>query len=109
MSEREFIDDMRSRLTPQNEDDVANVLTPNRPSHLAALTDDELFRMLHKVAFANKWSLDAKVQFEATGRLIAALKEFKRAADRSSRALIALTIVLVILTAVVAWLTAQLS
>jgi hypothetical protein len=48
------------------------------------------------------------VQFEATARLIAALKEFKASSDRSARALILLTVVLVVLTAVLVWLTIEL-
>ena len=64
--------------------------------------------MLQKVAFSNKWPFDAKVQFEATARLIAALKDFKRSSDRASGALIFLTLVLVVLTAVLVWLTVEL-
>lgn len=115
MSEHEFIADLKSRLTPDKEDDVTNFLTPNKPSHFRALTDAELFLMLQKCAFANDWSLDAKVQFEATGRLIAALTDFKRSSDRASSALIRLTVVLIVLTAALVgltvallWLTAQL-
>jgi hypothetical protein len=91
--QRDFLEDMRSRLTAEAEDDVANFLTPNRPSQLRALTDDELFRMLHKVAFANDWKIDTKIQFEATARLIAALKDFKRSSDRAALALVVLTLV----------------
>jgi hypothetical protein len=92
---------------PDDPDDLS-YLTPNRPSELVALTDDDLFRLLQKVAFANNWSFDAKVQFEATGRLIAALKDFKRSSDRTGTALIVLTLVLVLLTAVLVWLTIEL-
>jgi hypothetical protein len=92
---------------PDDPDDLAYV-TPNRPSELALLTDEDLFRLLHKVAFANKWPFDAKVQFEATARLIAALKDFKASSDRSAKVLIGLTVVLIILTAVIVWLTVEL-
>jgi hypothetical protein len=106
--EPDELKEMRSRLTPEREDDVANFLAPTKPSQLRGLTDDELFRLLHKVAFANDWSLDVKVQFEATSRLIAALKEFKRSSDRAAGALVFLTVVLVVLTGVIVWLTAEL-
>ena len=56
-----------------------------------------------------------KVQFEATARLIEALKGFKASSDRSARVvicltgvLVALTGVLVILTGVLIWRTATL-
>jgi hypothetical protein len=92
---------------PGDPDDLLYV-TPNRPSELTSLTDEDLFRLLQKVAFANNWQLDAKVQFDATARLIAALKDFKASSDRSAKVLIALTVVLIILTAVVVWLTIEL-
>ena len=82
---------------------------PAKPSQFRALSDDELFRLLHKIGFANNWPVSVKVQFEATGRLIAALKEFKRSSDRSARALIMLTVVLVVLTGVLVWLTLRLN
>lgn len=75
---------------PQDPDDLS-YNTPDRPSELTSLTDEELFRLLRKVAFANRWSFDAKVQFEATARLISALRGFKRSSDRSAAVLIFLT------------------
>jgi hypothetical protein len=93
---------------PDDPDDLLyNV--PTRPSELAGLSDAQLFRLLRKVAFANEWRFDTKVQFEAASRLIAALKDFKDAADRAARFVIGLTIVLVILTAVLVWLTTRLA
>lgn len=92
--------------SPHDPDDYGYI-TPTRPSELTALADEDLFRLLRKVAFANQWPFDAKVQFEATGRLIAALKEFKKSSDRTGRALIFLTLVLVVLTGVLVWLTTQ--
>jgi hypothetical protein len=92
---------------PDDPDDLGyNV--PDRPSKLAALPNDQLFRLLRKVAFANNWQFDAKVQFEATARLISALKDFKRSSDRAASALIFLTIVLIALTGVLVWLTLEL-
>lgn len=55
------------------------------------------------------WSIDTKVQFEATARLIAALKDFKRSSDRTGAILVVLTLVLVGLTGVLVWLTLRLS
>jgi hypothetical protein len=92
---------------PDDADDLS-FATPNRPSELASLADDDLFRLLQKVAFSNNWPFDAKVQFEATARLIAALKGFKKSSDRTGWALIFLTFVLVILTVVLVWLTTEL-
>jgi hypothetical protein len=92
---------------PSDPDDLSYV-TPEKPSELTALTDEELFRLLRKIAFANKWSFDGKVQFEATSRLIEALKDFKASSDRSAKVLIGLTVVLVILTVVIVWLTVEL-
>jgi hypothetical protein len=96
-------------MAPQGDDpDSLTYVTPNKPSELTALTDDDLFRLLRKIAFANNWPFDAKVQFEATGRLIAALKEFKQSSDRSATVMIVLTIVLIGLTGVLVWLTVEL-
>ena len=89
---------------PQDPDDLL-YNTPNRPSELTALSDGDLFRLLRKVAFANHWGFDSQVQFEATARLIAALKDFKTSSDRSSRVLIWLTVVLIVLTIVLVVLT----
>jgi hypothetical protein len=89
---------------PEDPDDLL-YNTPDRPSELTALSDDDLFRLLRKVAFANHWGFDSQVQFEATGRLIAALKDFKASSDRSSRVLIWLTGVLIALTIVLVVLT----
>jgi hypothetical protein len=94
-------------LQPDDPDDLLyNV--PEKPSQLLALSDENLFRLLRKVAFANDWQFDTKVQFEATARQIAALKDFRNAADRSSRWLITLTAVLIVMTAVLICLTARL-
>jgi hypothetical protein len=103
------LQDPRSRLTAEKEDDVGDFLMPTKPSQLRALSDEELSRFLHKVAFANMWPISAKVQFETSARLIAALKDFKESSDRSAKVLVGLTIVLVILTAVLVWLTLRLS
>lgn len=79
------------------------------------MTDDDLFRILRKVAFANQWQFNEKVRFEAEARLIAALKAFKESSDRTGRwligltiALVALTVILVLLTIAIVWLTTEL-
>jgi hypothetical protein len=92
---------------PDDPDDYGYAI-PTRPSELTTLNDTELFRLLRKVAFANQWTFDTKVQFEATSRLIDALKDFKASSDRSGRILIFLTVVLIVLTAVLVWLTIEL-
>jgi hypothetical protein len=89
---------------PNDPDDLTYNL-PNRPSELTSLADEDLFQLLRKVAFANRWPFDSQVQFEATGRLIAALKDFKASSDRSGRILIYLTVVLIVLTVVLVVLT----
>jgi hypothetical protein len=94
--------------SPGDPDDLGyNV--PQRPSQLAGLSDRDLFRLLQKVAFANNWPFDSKVQFEATGRLIAALTDFKKSSDRAATVLIILTLALVALTGVLVWLTTRLA
>lgn len=93
---------------PEDPDDFG-YLIPDRPSQLTSLSDEDLFRLLRKVAFANMWQFDTKVQFEATARLIAALKEFKASSDRASKAVIFLTLILVVLTGVLVWLTTELN
>jgi hypothetical protein len=92
---------------PDDPDDFSYNI-PQKPSELTSLGDADLFRLLRKVAFANNWQFDAKVQFEATGRLIAALKDFKTSSDRSGRILIFLTVVLIALTVVIVVLTVAL-
>lgn len=93
--------------SPNDPDDLA-YNEPGRPSELAGLSDAQLFQLLRKVAFANHWRFDTKVQFEAASRLITALKEFEQSSDRAARILIGLTGVLVVLTGVLIWLTLRL-
>src|SRR5262249_8939933 len=73
---------------PDDPDDLT-FNAPTRPSELAALTDEQMFRLLQKMAFANRIDVYDKVKFEADGRLIAALTAFKSeaasAAERSDR------------------------
>jgi hypothetical protein len=92
---------------PEDPDDLSYSI-PTKPSELTALSDEEMFRVLHKTGFANKWPVDAKIQFEATARLIAALKDFRRSSDRASKVMIVLTILIAALTVVLVWLTASL-
>jgi hypothetical protein len=101
-------DDPALENAPDDPDDL-HYNVPERPSQLAALSDSDLFRLLQKVAFANNWQFDTKVQFEATGRLIAALTDFKKSSDRAATVLIFLTLALVVLTGVLVWLTTTLA
>jgi hypothetical protein len=84
---------------PDDPDDLVYT-NPEKPSELTAMSDEEMFRLLHKVAFANLWRVDTKIQFEATARLIAALKDFKTSSDRAADRISALTVVLIALTVV---------
>lgn len=73
---------------------------PSTPAELREMSDDELTSLWRKNAFANLHPLSSIVQAELNTRLIAALKSFKAAADRSARTLNVLTAVLVVLTVV---------
>jgi hypothetical protein len=99
--------EIRGRLAPEQEDDPS-FLTPSKPSELRALPDEELYRLFRKLAFANTWPFHAMFEMELRARLIAALKDFKQASDRSARVLIVLTAVIGVLTVVLVWLTATL-
>jgi hypothetical protein len=73
---------------------------PSKPSELRDMADGELFETWRKMAYANRYPFDRMVEQEMTSRLVAALKDFKAAADRSARTLNVLSIVLVALTVV---------
>jgi hypothetical protein len=72
------------------------------------LADDELAATYRKLAYANRHPLSTMIEQELSIRLVGALVGFRRASDRASHALISLTLVLVILTAVLVWLTIRL-
>ena len=91
----------------RDEDDLGYTF-PSKPSELRGLADDELAATYRKLAYPNRHPLSTMVEQELSVRLVAALVGFKRASDRASRALIQLTLVLVILTAVLVWLTIRL-
>jgi hypothetical protein len=100
---------------PDDPDDVPGFTTPNKPSELTALGDEEMFRLLRKVAFANQWPISSKVQFEAMARFMVALNAFKAESERTGQRLVALTIALVVLTIIligltvaIVWLTTEL-
>ncbi len=78
---------------------------PTKPSQWRELTTDELLVLYRKVAAANRHPHSASIDVELTGRLIEALDGFRRSADRSSKRLEWLTLVLVILTVVIVALT----
>ena len=90
------------------DEDELGFTFPSKPSELRRMTDEELAFTYRKVAYANQHPFHAKVELELSIRLVAALVGFRRASDRASRALISLTVVLVVLTAVVVWLTTRL-
>lgn len=93
--------------TQDNEDDL-NFTFPDTPSGLRGMSDDDLAKLFRKFSYANAYTPFNKVEHELSFRLLASLHEFRRAADRSSGVLILLTVVLVVLTAAILWLTYQL-
>lgn len=64
-------------MSVDDPDDLGHTV-PQKPSELAALSDDELFALVRKIAFANMWQVSEKAEFEATARLIASLKRSER-------------------------------
>ena len=99
---------------PDDPDDLTFNL-PSRPSELVSLGDEDMFRLLHKVAFANYSNPKEYIGFEVMARLVAALKDSKTASDRAARrlfwttvALVILTVALVAMTGVLVWLTTRL-
>jgi len=95
------------RVSLQNPDDLAYVM-PESVSAWTALTNDELLRLFRKVAAANLWNVDSRLNHEFSGRLIAALSESASEAATASRRLEKLTWALVALTVVVAIFTVAL-
>jgi hypothetical protein len=88
--------------TPENEpdEDEGGYTLPPTPSALRQMPLEELARTMRRNAYAKMHPFSAKVEQELNVRLIAALTSFKEAADRSSRTLNMLTLVLVVLTVV---------
>ncbi len=82
---------------------------PDVPSQLRGLPNDAFFRLWRKLAFAGKYPFDRMVEHELRTRMIVSMTDFKKASDRASRVLIALTVVLVVLTGVLVWLTFRLN
>ena len=85
--------------TPDPFEDILGYAPPTKPSELRSMPDNELAEMWRKLAFGNQHPFDVMIEREQGFRLIAALKDFKRAADRSARTLNLLTVALVLLTA----------
>jgi hypothetical protein len=90
-------------------EDVPGFTMPTKASELRDMSDEQLFRLVRRVGVENRWPISAKVEFEATGRLISALKDFKRTSAITAWVLIFLTVVLVGLTVAVVWLTYRLN
>jgi hypothetical protein len=81
------------------DEDELGFTVPGKPSELRSMPDDELAETYRKSAFANLHPFSAMLEHEMSFRLIAALKDFKSAADRSARTLNVLTVALLLLTA----------
>jgi hypothetical protein len=99
---------------PVDPDEEPGYVMPTSPSELQDMSDEAVFAMLRKVAFANAWDDGAKVQFEAMARSVEALREFRDGARRNAHATFFLTAVLVLLililiamTGVLVWLTTR--
>jgi hypothetical protein len=92
------------RASLQSADDDAYIL-PQRVSEWEGLSNDELLRLYRKVAAANSWRVDTRVDHEFSGRLIAALEKSASTAATSARRLELLTWALVALTVVIATFT----
>jgi hypothetical protein len=86
--------------TDEPDENELSYTLPATPSQLREMPDEELARVARKNAYANLHPFSSIFQAEMEARLIAALKSFKTAADRSSRTLSVLTAVLVVLTVV---------
>jgi hypothetical protein len=84
----------------ETDEDNLGYTLPTSPSALRQMPDEELARTWRRSAYANKHPFSSIFEQEMNTRLIAALKSFKAAADRSSRTLNMLTVVLVALTVV---------
>ena len=72
------------------------------------LREMDLDELVEEAIAQHSGSPGRRAGFELERRLIAALTEFKRSSDRAAAALVFLTIVLVVLTGVIVWLTAEL-
>jgi hypothetical protein len=83
-----------------DDEDSPRYVKPTRPSEIRQMSDDELMHLYRKQAFANLHPFSSMLEYELQSRVIAALKSFKAAADRSARTLNVLTLVLVVLTLV---------
>jgi hypothetical protein len=95
------LEEIRSHLTPEKEDE-SGYLTPSQPSQLAALTDEELFRLYRKLAFANLHPHSAMIEHESRARLIRAMTAFHTSSEKASRKIAALTWALIALSVVIA-------
>lgn len=98
--EQAQLDELRQHLTEEAQDQ-SGYLTPSRASQLAALTDDELWRLYRKIAFANQHPHSVMIEHEMRARLIAALTGFRESSEKASKRLEFLTWVLVVLTVVI--------
>jgi hypothetical protein len=99
------MEDSPATDTP-DEDDLSFDF-PSKPSELRQTSDEELATVYRRMAYANRYPFDRMAEQELSIRLMAALGGFKRTSDRASAVLIGLTVVLVVLTGVLVWLTTR--
>jgi len=98
------LDDVRAHPTAEREDEQGYAI-PAQPSDWAALTDDEFFRLRRKIEHENRWRFDLMIQNELASRLIHALALTRASSDAAAKRLAWLTVVLVVLTVVIAGFT----
>jgi hypothetical protein len=80
------LDAIRQHLTEEAQDEEGYQVPP-RPSLLAALSDDEIWRLYRKIAFANLHPHSVMIEHEMRARLVRALNGFRESSEKASRRL----------------------
>jgi hypothetical protein len=83
-----------------------------RAAYWAALTDAEVVAFTAPETTTLEYAHRARAEAahaEMMRRLVVALREFKTSSDRTAQRLVWLTVVLVVMTAVIAWFTVELA
>ena len=86
-----------------DDENAGGYRTPESPSVLRTLRDEELFRLWRKIAFDNGHAWDRRVEHEMNTRLIRALQAHARASSRGNWIMVFLTVAILALTVVVAF------
>jgi hypothetical protein len=88
-----------------DDEDNLNFTTPHRPSELRQISNEELFMLWRKIAFANMHQWSSRIQNEMNERLIIALNDHAKASARGNRVMVFLTVAVALLTVVLVLLT----